>query len=172
MGCSASGTPCHHQFGNERSHRTRHDPGILAATGRRIHRSATTGPSSVVSMAPSGPPAPQAPDPLVVHLPSGIAQQGGDPAMAVATISPGQRDHVGDRAILVRPPSRQLALCRAMLAWVDACRRRQARRSETPNSPRTWSMQARRRAGLRSFAARSCGSPGRLRQDQCVQRQF
>src|SRR5690606_37841395 len=113
-------------------------------------------------------PPPQALDPLVVHLPSGIPQQSRNPTIAIAAILSGQFDQVGVQAIFIRSPLRQLALRGAMLAQHPG----QARRSETPNSPRTWSMQARRRAGLRSFAARTCGSPSRLRQDQLVQGQI
>lgn len=61
-------------------------------------------------------PPPQALDPLVVHLPSGIPQQSRNPTIAIAAILSGQLDHVGDQAIFIRSPLRQLALRGAMLA--------------------------------------------------------
>ena len=58
---------------------------------------------------------PQALDPLVVDLPAGVAQQGGDPPVSVATVLAGQRDHVRDQAVLVVAAARDAALGRAML---------------------------------------------------------
>ena len=56
---------------------------------------------------------PQALDPLVVDQPAGVAQQGGDPAIAVTTVPAGQLDHVRDQAILVVTAARDTALGRA-----------------------------------------------------------
>ena len=55
-------------------------------------------------------------DPLVVHNPAGVAQQGCDFAVAVATILPGKLDDVGRQPLLVVAALRRLALCRAVLA--------------------------------------------------------
>ena len=59
---------------------------------------------------------PQALDPLVVDQPAGVAQQGGDPAIAVTTVPAGQLDHVRDQAILVVTAARDTALGRALLS--------------------------------------------------------
>jgi len=45
--------------------------------------------------------APQALDPLVVQLPAGIPQHGGDPAIAVTPILPGQFDHIPDQTLFI-----------------------------------------------------------------------
>ena len=58
---------------------------------------------------------PQAQGTLVVDLPAGVAQQGGDPPVSVATVLAGQRDHVRDQAVLVVTAARDAALGRAML---------------------------------------------------------
>lgn len=60
-------------------------------------------------------PPPDALDPLAVHMPAGIAQQGSHPAIAVTAILPGESDDVfGENCFVVRPAGR-LALCRSML---------------------------------------------------------
>jgi hypothetical protein len=59
---------------------------------------------------------PNAFHPLVVHNPAGVAQQGSDFAVAVATILPGKLDDVGCQPLLVVAALRRFALCRAVLA--------------------------------------------------------
>ncbi len=71
---------------------------------------------------------PQALDPLVVHLPPDIPQQGRNPAITIAAILPGQLDHVGDQVNFIRPSLRQLAArvergWRSTWAWPDARKR-------------------------------------------------
>jgi hypothetical protein len=59
-----------------------------------------------------------APDPLdtlAVHRPAGITQQGGHPAIAVATILLGERDDVVGEPLLVICPAWHLAMRRSML---------------------------------------------------------
>ena len=58
---------------------------------------------------------PQVLDPLVVDLPAGVAQQGGDPPVSVAAVLAGQLDHVRHQAVLVVAAARDAALGRAML---------------------------------------------------------
>ena len=58
---------------------------------------------------------PQALDPLVVNLPAGLAQQGRNPAIAIATVLARQLDHVADKPFLVCVTSWHVALGRAML---------------------------------------------------------
>lgn len=54
-------------------------------------------------------------DPLAVHMPAGIAQQGRHPAIAETAILPGESDDVlGESCFVVRPAG-HLALCRSML---------------------------------------------------------
>ena len=62
---------------------------------------------------------------------------------------------------------------RGTFRWVERCcpRTWQARRSETWNFCLACSMQRRRRAGLRSFAARTFGSRGSLSKDELLDRQ-
>jgi len=55
-------------------------------------------------------------DPLGVHRPAGMAQQGRDPPVAVAAVGPGQLDDVGDQRRLVIAPSGGLALGGPVLA--------------------------------------------------------
>ena len=83
-------------------------------------------------------------DPLVIDQPARIPQQRRDLAVAVAAVLPGKLDTVR-RSSSSRP--------RGTLRWVERCcpSAAQARRSETCSCARTCSMQARRRAGLRSF---------------------
>jgi hypothetical protein len=54
-------------------------------------------------------------DPLVVHEPACIAQQGRDLAVAVAAIATRQLDQVSREGLLVTSAPRRLALCRAVL---------------------------------------------------------
>ena len=58
---------------------------------------------------------PQAQGTLVIDLPAGIAQQSGDPPVAVTAILAGQLDHVRDQAVLVVAAARDAALGRAVL---------------------------------------------------------
>jgi hypothetical protein len=88
-------------------------------------------------------------DPLVVDYPARLAQERGDLAVAIAAVLPGKLDNIGCETLLVVTTARDLALRRAMLPGAA-----QARRSETCSCARTCSMQARRRAGLRSFPGR------------------
>ena len=104
-------------------------------------------------------PPPQALDSLVIHLPSGIAQHGRNPAIAIVTMLSSHLNHVGDQPILLSPPLQQLALCRTMVAQHLA-----GPTLGNPQLTRTCSMQARRRAGSEV----SLPSP---RDDQFVQRQ-
>ena len=60
-------------------------------------------------------PLPDPLDPLVADQPAGITQQGGDLAIAVAAVLPGQFDDVGGQPFLIVPAPRDLALRRAML---------------------------------------------------------
>jgi len=48
-------------------------------------------------------------------MPTGIAQQGRHPAIAIATILPSQGDDVSSECGFVICPTRHLALCRSML---------------------------------------------------------
>ena len=100
-------------------------------------------------------------DPLVVDEPACSAQQLGDLAVAVASVLPSKLDDVAlSRSSSSRP--------RGTLRCVERCwpSAAQARRSDTPSSRRTCSMQTRRRAGLRSFpglppAGSACPASGR-----------
>ena len=58
---------------------------------------------------------PDAFHPLEAHMPTGITQQRRHPAIAIATILPGQGDNVFGQGSLVIRPTRHLALCRSML---------------------------------------------------------
>ena len=60
--------------------------------------------------------APDAFDPLPVHLPTGIAQQSRDPAIAVATILASQGNDVFGKRRFVIGPARHLALRRSVLS--------------------------------------------------------
>ena len=93
-------------------------------------------------------------DPLVVDQPAGPAQQRCDLAVAVTAILPGQLDDVGCQPLLIITAPRDLALRRAMLA-----ERRTGAALGDGQLASNCSMQARRRAGLRSF-------PWRPPQDQ------
>ena len=52
---------------------------------------------------------------LVVHRPSRLPQQGGDPAITVATVLPGQLDNIGSEPIFIFTALRYFALGRAVL---------------------------------------------------------
>src|SRR3954468_7779129 len=93
---------------------------------------------------PLAPPDPL--DPLVVDQPARLLQQPGDLAIAIAAVLPGQCDGVGGEPLFVFTAPRSLALRRAVLSSAA-----QARRSETCMTDWICSIQARRRAGLRSF---------------------
>jgi hypothetical protein len=80
---------------------------------------------------------PDALDPLVVDYPARLAQQPCHLAIAVAAVLLGKLDNIGRQTLLVLTAARDLALRRAMLS---------ERRAGA-----TLGMQARRRAGLRSF---------------------
>ena len=84
-------------------------------------------------------------DPLVVDYPARLAQQLGDLAIAVAAVLLSSIISAVRRSSSSRP--------RGTLRCVERCcpSAAQARRSETCSCARTCSMQARRRAGLRSF---------------------
>src|SRR5262245_46468421 len=88
-------------------------------------------------------------DPLVVDCPARLAQQFGDLAIAIAAVLPSKLDNIGGETLLVLTTARAPALRRAMLP-----QRRPGPPSETCSCARTRSMQARRRAGLRSFPGR------------------
>ena len=60
-------------------------------------------------------PAPDPFDPLVVHKPTGVPQQGCDLAVAVAAVLSGKFDDVGGQPLFVITALRHLALRRAML---------------------------------------------------------
>ena len=53
--------------------------------------------------------------PLHVHRPARVAEQRGDPAIAVAAVLAGERDDVGGQRLFVRSAPRHLPLRRAML---------------------------------------------------------
>src|SRR3954451_3341702 len=93
---------------------------------------------------PLAPPDPL--DPLVVDQPARLLQQPGDLAIAIAAVLPGQCDGVGSEPLFVFTAPRYLALRRTVLSE----RRTGARRSETCMTAWICSIQARRRAGLRS----------------------
>src|SRR4051794_4390589 len=59
--------------------------------------------------------APDPLDPLVVHQPARISEQGRDLAIAVAAILTGQFDQVGGEPLFVFLAPRRFALCRAVL---------------------------------------------------------
>ena len=88
-------------------------------------------------------------DPLVVDYPARLAQELGDLAIAIAAVLPGKLDIAAMRRSLSSRP-------RGTLRCVERCcpSGAQARRSETCSCARTCSMQALRRAGLRSFPGR------------------
>ena len=104
-------------------------------------------------------PSPQALHTLVIDLTAGIPKRDSNAAVSVATILPGQLDHVGDKAFFVFLAPRHMALCGTMLTKHTD----QARRSETPSLSRTWSMHRLRREGL------EMSSPGSLSQYLLVQ---
>jgi len=58
---------------------------------------------------------PDALDPLVVHQPARLPQQGTDLAVAIAAIPARQLDEIGRERFFVVFAPRHLALCRAML---------------------------------------------------------
>src|SRR4051794_16600164 len=93
---------------------------------------------------PLAPPDPL--DPLVVDQPARLLQQPGDLAIAIAAVLPGQCDGVGSEPLFVFTAPRYLALRRTVLS---------ERRTGAPlgDMHDAWicSIQARRRAGLRSF---------------------
>ncbi len=68
----------------------------------------------VRDLQPFAPPDPL--DPLRVHMPTGVVQQTGDHAIAVAAVLAGQLDDVVGEANLVTTAPRQPALGRAVLA--------------------------------------------------------
>ena len=88
-------------------------------------------------------------DPLVVDEPASLLQQPGDLAIAVAAVLPGKLNDAGSELLFVFTAPRFLALRRAVLPSAA-----QARRSETSMTSLICSIQARRRAGLRSFPGR------------------
>ena len=98
------------------------------------------------NLQPLAPPDPL--DPLVVDHPAGLLQQRRDAAIAIAAILRGQRDDVGGEPRFVVRALRDLALRRAMLA-----ERRTGPSFGDSMTDSTCSIQARRRAGLRSFPA-------------------
>jgi len=55
-------------------------------------------------------------DPSVTDQPAGLAQQGGNLAIAVATILAGQLDHIGGQSFGILSAPLHLALRRAMLS--------------------------------------------------------
>lgn len=61
-------------------------------------------------------PPPDPLDPLHVHRPTGLSQQGSNPAVAIAAKLRGERDDVRRQGFFVGAPLRHLPLCRAMLA--------------------------------------------------------
>ena len=85
-------------------------------------------------------------DPLVVDYPARLPQQSGDLAIAVAAVLPGKLDNIGRETLLVVTTTRDLALCRAMLP-----ERRTGATLGDMQLRSDLQMQARRRAGLRSF---------------------
>ena len=89
---------------------------------------------------------PDALDPLVVHLPASVVQQDPSPCDTIAPIlSASSMISSVRRSSSARP-------CGTFLCVERCCpKARQARRSDTPSSCRTWSMHLRRREGLRSF---------------------
>src|SRR6188472_226986 len=93
---------------------------------------------------PLAPPDPL--DPFVVDQPARLLQQPGDLAIAIAAVLPGQCDGVGGEPLFV-------FTARGTLRCVERCcpSAAQARRSETCMTAWICSIQARRRAGLRSF---------------------
>ena len=54
-------------------------------------------------------------DPLVVHQPAGVSQQGCDLAIAIAAVLAGKFDDIGRQPLFVITALRRLALRRAML---------------------------------------------------------
>jgi len=58
---------------------------------------------------------PDALNPFIIHRPTRLPQQSGDPAIAVATVLSGQLDDIGSKPILIFTASRNFALCRAVL---------------------------------------------------------
>ncbi len=86
---------------------------------------------------------------------------------AVAPMDGGQLDDVARRPGLVVGRPGPPALGRARLAEDPG----HARRSETPSAAQTWATFSRRREGLVSFAARTCGSPRSLLEDHLVERE-
>ena len=58
---------------------------------------------------------PQAFDPLVVQLPPGISKHGGDPAISVTTILPGQLDHIPHQQFFIVTGLRNVAMRRSVL---------------------------------------------------------
>jgi hypothetical protein len=82
----------------------------------------------------------------VVDCPARLAQECGDLAIAIAAVLPGKLDNIGRETLLVVTTARNLALRRAMLSE----RRTGATLGDTQLRSDLL-MQARRRAGLRSF---------------------
>ena len=60
-------------------------------------------------------PSPDPFDALHVHRPTGIPKQGGDAAVAVASILAGERDDISGQRLFISPPARHFPLCGAML---------------------------------------------------------
>jgi len=82
-------------------------------------------------------------DPFVVHTPACVVQQTRHHAISIAAIFVGQLDDIVGKTLFVGAALRCVDRC-----WPSV---RQARRSDTPSSWRTWSMHLWRREGLRSF---------------------
>jgi hypothetical protein len=95
-------------------------PDMIAVLGSEPDAGAVSQPEATTLRLPGGNLQPLASpdplDPLVVDEPAGPAQQLGDLAIAIAAILAGQLDDVGGQPLFIVTASRDLALCRAMLA--------------------------------------------------------
>jgi len=95
-------------------------PDVIAVLGPEPDTGAVAQPEATALRLPGGNLQPLASpdplDPLVVDEPAGPAQQLGDLAIAIAAILAGQLDDVGGQPLFIVTASRDLALCRAMLA--------------------------------------------------------
>jgi hypothetical protein len=95
-------------------------PHVIAMLGPQAEARAVRQPQTTAfwlllgDLQPLAPPDPL--DPLVVHQPARVPQQGCDLAVAVAAVSAGKLDDVGRQPLLVIAALRCLALCRAVLA--------------------------------------------------------
>jgi hypothetical protein len=145
----ASGTCDHRGCDPRRSHRTRHDCAAPAAAGCKIRWSARACRAWAAYGGPSAPRVAKYARPAWVDCPARLAQQFSDPAIAIAAVLPSKLDNIGGETLLV------LTTARILRCFERRCpSAAQARRSETCSCARTCSMQARRRAGLRSFPRR------------------